>query len=342
MKRFVAGLLIGVSLMSGVSYASGTKFEVAFQAVKFYFDGVQKVPASGQGVFIHQGNTYVPVRFVSETLGKEVIWDSKNRAVLINEKSQEMGYQDGTYRGSYVDSNMMQVGVEFTLENNIIKAFTLKHLEYKGINYITEKENQTIIGVKAQYDQLANYLIGKDIRENLKDLYKPGDIVTDQVDTMTGATLRSGKIISATNDALNRGAYKLAATENSGRVLKGNYADGTYRGAFVDGGHQQVGVEFKLENNIITAFTLKHLEYKGINYLTEKENQTTIGLKAQYDQLANYLIGKDIRENLSALYKPGDIVTDQVDTMTGATLRSGKIISAAQDALNRGVYSYPK
>ena len=338
MKRFVAGLLIGASLMSGLAYASGSKFEVAFQAVKFYFDGVQKASIGGQGVFIHQGTTYVPIRFISETLGKEVIWDGKNSAVLINEKTQEISYQDGTYRGAYEDSPMMQVGVEFTIENNIVKAFSLKHLEYKGKDYINEKEDKTIMGLKAQHDELAKYLIGKDIRKNLADLYKPGEIVTNKVDTFTGATLRGGKIISATRDALNRGVYKPSTTDNLRQAVLESYVDGTYRGAYVDGGNQQVGVEFKLVNNIVTEFSLKHLEYKGINYTTEKEKQTIIGLREQHEQLAKYLIGKDIRVNLVNLYKPGEVVTNKVDTFTGATLRSGKIISATRDALNRGAY----
>ena len=338
MKKFVAGLLIGISLMSGVAHASGTKLEVAFEAVKFYFDGVQKAPSGEQGVFVHQGTTYVPIRFISEALGREVTWDGKNKAVLINGKSQEISYQDGTYRGSYVDNPVMQVGVEFTLENNIVTAFTLKHLEYKGKDYIKEKEDKTIIELKAQYDKLANYLIGKDIRNSLANLYKPGEIVTNQVDTYTGATLRSGKIISATRDALNRGVYKPSTTENLSKAVLENYMDGTYRGAYVDGGYQQVGVEFTLKNNIITTFNLKHLEYKGVNYTTEKENSKIVGLREQYEQLAKYLIGKDIREGLVNLYKPGEIVTNQVDAYTGATLRSGKIISAARDALKRGAY----
>ncbi|KAB3527289.1 FMN-binding protein [Alkaliphilus serpentinus] len=338
MKRFIAGLLIGASLMSGVAYASGGKFEVAFQAVQFYFDGVQKSPMGNQGVFIHQGTTYVPIRFISENLGKEVIWDGKNKAVLINEKLKEISYQDGTYRGAYVDSPMMQVGVEFKLESNIVTAFSFKHLEYKGKDYLKEEEDQTIIDLKAQYDELANYLIGKDIRGSLADLYKPGIIVTNTVDTFTGATLRGGKVISATRDALNRGVYKPSATENLNQPLLESYGDGTYRGTYIDGGYQQVGVEFKLESNIVTAFSFKHLEYKGKDYLKEKEDQTIIGLKAQYDELANYLIGKDIRGSLADLYKPGIIVTNTVDTFTGATLRGGKVISATRDALNRGLY----
>lgn len=40
------------------------------------------------------------------------------------------------------------------------------------------------------------------------------------------------------------------------------------------------------------------------------------------------------------MYEPGDIVKEEVDGFTGATIRAGKIISAVRDGLNRGVYSY--
>jgi hypothetical protein len=43
----------------------------------------------------------------------------------------------------------------------------LKHLLYKGEDYIKSKDEK-ILGVKAQYDQLAAYLVEKDIRTNSK------------------------------------------------------------------------------------------------------------------------------------------------------------------------------
>lgn len=117
------------------------------------------------------------------------------------------------------------------------------------------------------------------------------------------------------------------------------YENGTYRGAFSDGGYIQVNVEFKLENNIVKSMQLKHLFYKDVDYIKSKDEKV-LGLKAQYDKLAAHLVDKDIRTSLADLYKPENIVKDKVDTFTGATLRSGKVISSVRDALNRGVYSY--
>lgn len=119
-----------------------------------------------------------------------------------------------------------------------------------------------------------------------------------------------------------------------------SYEDGTYRGTFSDGGSMQVGVQLKLEKNVVEEVSFRHLEYKGTDYKNEETDETIMGLRGQYEELIEYLVGKDIRESLSDLYQPGNIVKEDVDAFTGATVRSSKVISATRDALNRGVYSY--
>ena len=119
-----------------------------------------------------------------------------------------------------------------------------------------------------------------------------------------------------------------------------SYEDGTYRGTFSDGGVMQVGVQFKLEKNIVKEAEIRHLEYRGIDYLKEEADEIVMGLRKQYEELLGYLIDKDIRESISSMYEPGNIVKEEVDGFTGATIRAGKIISATRDGLNRGVYSY--
>ena len=214
MKKFISGLIIGSMLMTGAAYAAGAKIEVTFKPLKYYVDGVEKVPPADQAGFIYKGRTYVPLAFVSESLGKEIKWDGTTSSIYIGTQPAKtvsktsQSYENGTYRGAYIDGGYMQVGVEFKLEDNIIKSMALKHLEYKGINYLKEEENKTVVGVRGQYQKLADYLVGKDIRDSLSDLYDPGKIVTENVDALTGATLRSGKIISSVRDALNRGVYK--------------------------------------------------------------------------------------------------------------------------------------
>lgn len=126
-----------------------------------------------------------------------------------------------------------------------------------------------------------------------------------------------------------------------GKPFQVSHEDGTYRGIFADSGDIQVSLQFTLVDNVVTDIRFRWLFYRGIDYRTNPQNDPFIlGIRQQYQALIDHLVGKDIRFALKDLYQPGDIVQWEVDGRTGATLRSSKIISAARDALNRGVYSY--
>jgi len=52
--------------------------------IGFKFAGVNgAVKVLDVAPFIYNGRTYVPLRFISEALGKEVRWDDQNRVVYI-------------------------------------------------------------------------------------------------------------------------------------------------------------------------------------------------------------------------------------------------------------------
>ncbi|MDF2961853.1 MAG: PpiC-type peptidyl-prolyl cis-trans isomerase [Paenibacillus sp.] len=97
LKGLVLGLSIGVMMTGTIAYASGTQIEVYFKNIKYMFDGQQKKPADES--FIYNGTTYVPLRFVSEALGKEVQWDGDSETVWVGRKvdlsSTVAVYKDG-------------------------------------------------------------------------------------------------------------------------------------------------------------------------------------------------------------------------------------------------------
>jgi len=84
----VFSILIAVVLLTGVAYSAGfTKnIEVTFYPLKYYFDGVQRQAPDGQSGFIYNGTTYVPLRFVSEALGKEVGWEGSSYSIYVGEQ----------------------------------------------------------------------------------------------------------------------------------------------------------------------------------------------------------------------------------------------------------------
>lgn len=116
----------------------------------------------------------------------------------------------------------------------------------------------------------------------------------------------------------------------------GNYDDGTYRGTYNDSGVMQVGVQFRLTDDVITDVRYRHLFYSGTDFNALEESDPLYGIKLQHDQVAEYMEGQPVAA-IFDLYAPGEIIED-VDSFSGATIRGNKVFSAFQDALNRGVY----
>ena len=116
------------------------------------------------------------------------------------------------------------------------------------------------------------------------------------------------------------------------------YSDGTYRGNFIDrdsnyNGEVQVNVQFELENDIVKKVSIRMLNFKGQNYMKDSKLKK---VKDKYIAALNHLVGKKLENTMPDLYTPDKI------PMAGATVRGGKIRSAIQDGLNRGVYKLPK
>lgn len=83
-KGLILGALLGSAITGTAAYASGVQIEVFFRPLTYLFDGVEKTPTEGSG-FIYEGSTYVPIRFVSEALGKEVGWDEATGTITVDE-----------------------------------------------------------------------------------------------------------------------------------------------------------------------------------------------------------------------------------------------------------------
>lgn len=89
MKKSVCLSLVVVLLMLGVTFSASYEkaINVVMLPLTYYVDGVEKAPAEGEEGFVYNGTTYVPLRFISESLGEDIKWDGKNYAVHIGEYS---------------------------------------------------------------------------------------------------------------------------------------------------------------------------------------------------------------------------------------------------------------
>ncbi len=115
-------------------------------------------------------------------------------------------YEDGVYRGVFIDGDSIQVNVQFRLIEGVVAEASFRHLR-RDDDYNLNAEEEPYRSVIQQYQEALNHLVGKNLEKHLSDLYTPEEIVETEVDGYTAATLRSSKIISAVRDALNRGVY---------------------------------------------------------------------------------------------------------------------------------------
>ncbi|MDD7174539.1 MAG: hypothetical protein PUH70_05675 [Clostridiales bacterium] len=246
--------------------------------------------------------------------------------------SGEASYSDGIYRGFYYDGGIEQIAIQFELRGGVFDSIIYRGVKYKDGDYMSEDASDAQKATLDQYRQLADYLIGKGV-DAIDDLYSPYDIVED-VDAVTTATMQSSKLISALWDGLNRHPYKLVDTTKLPAAEP--YADGVYRGSYMEDGGEQVALEFTVEDNRFTEIHYRTLSYKNEDYLSEEASDGVRQVAAQFEQLIAYLVGQPIA-SVNDLYLPGEIVAD-TDVSSGATLRAPKVISAIWDGLGRHTY----
>jgi hypothetical protein len=130
-KGFVMGVAACISLTGTAVYAAeATQVNVYFQNLTYMFDGEEKKSGSEQG-FIYNGTTYVPLRFVSESIGKKVEWDEGNNTIWVGKREKSSDYltnipaakeNEGAIDGAFYDNVLhiagtayMQYGIKVVL-----------------------------------------------------------------------------------------------------------------------------------------------------------------------------------------------------------------------------------
>ena len=246
--------------------------------------------------------------------------------------AHETEYADGIYRGFYYDGGIEQIAIQFEIREGVFDSIVYRGVKYKDGDYMIEDASDAQKATLRQYQQLADYLIGKGV-DAIDDLYSPYDIV-DDVDAVSTATMQSSKLISALWDGLNRHPYKLVDTTKL--PMAETYADGFYRGSYMEGGGEEVVLEFAIKGDVFQEIEYRTLHYKGENYLAQDASKYARDIAFQFQTLIDYLVGKPVA-SVNDLYRPGEIAPD-VDVFSGSTLRSPKVISAIWDALGRHAY----
>lgn len=98
-RDFLTGAMVMV-LIASLAFPAGaelaSKTIQVFTGAEIYVDGIKMEPTDANGnpveTFVYNGTTYVPLRAVSQSLGKAVNYDGANQRVYIGERPGENQY----------------------------------------------------------------------------------------------------------------------------------------------------------------------------------------------------------------------------------------------------------
>lgn len=90
LKICSVALLVSIAVGATVYAANLTKkIDVLYDDIKILSNNIEFMPVDEHGSqvepFIYEGTTYLPVRAVSEVLGKNVSWDSETKTVMVTD-----------------------------------------------------------------------------------------------------------------------------------------------------------------------------------------------------------------------------------------------------------------
>ena len=102
-KRTIAMLVCFVLLVGCVAVVARNldkELLVSYRDIQLFVDGKLFIPKDATGVvvepFIYEGTTYLPIRAISEALGKDVEWDGETSTIYVGPRPDEEPVKDDT------------------------------------------------------------------------------------------------------------------------------------------------------------------------------------------------------------------------------------------------------
>lgn len=159
LKGYLLGILTMAVLTGGITYAQSnltTLHDVMNEGVKIVVDGKELIPTDVTGKkvepLIYQGTTYLPVRAVSNALGKAVYWDGPNYTVYLGDMDGKLEYPttriedmtsiSGTHRSTdkltdNYDNRYSRAICNWTSSSSSFEYLVnMKYSKFKGILYV--------------------------------------------------------------------------------------------------------------------------------------------------------------------------------------------------------------
>lgn len=140
-------IILLITMFTSLSWATdkySKNIEVYYGVVKnIIIDGIDKTPTENLP-FIYNGTTYVPIRYVSESLGKEVTWEGSTGTIYIGKNPEEADYL--TDKKIYYHENMGA----YIIDNSLIDEKNYRPSRFPSgfIMTMNEKEYAKGISIK--------------------------------------------------------------------------------------------------------------------------------------------------------------------------------------------------
>lgn len=153
-------------------FATGNNAKVQPNGTHFVFDGNEVKPPAGQFSFSYQNITYVPLRFVSYALQKNVNWDGKLKKVTVSDPTpnqlvsikesimNSQAMKDTSIPSNKISIEPMKVSFMFNGMNKNLPAGQLSFI-YKGTLYVPIRFVAESTGSYVTWDPKTKKVIGK-------------------------------------------------------------------------------------------------------------------------------------------------------------------------------------
>lgn len=203
MFKKITAMLMVIVLSAGVGYAAGNG-----KSITVYYDTIKKIMIDNQDKtptdvkpFIYEGTTYVPLRYISEQLGKPVYFDNTTQIIYIGSRPKTANIQkkdlfslssDGIfnpsvyrYNNSILPMDNLNLDTQFSYTANYKMTYKISSLEYeektRGLNTkVYNGETAYLYKINKEYDALTG-MVGYDGTMNPKIYPCTINIVVDDV-----------------------------------------------------------------------------------------------------------------------------------------------------------------
>lgn len=219
-KGLIVGLTIGSVLSGTVAFAAGTQIEVAFRNLTYMFDGVEKTPTAGKG-FIYEGDTYVPLRFMSDALGKKVTWDDATSTIWVGNNPNQVvaTYTGGTVTRAEFDvvfnlKSLLDSAYASSKDNIDYQTSILKELVTNRILYGRASDADQEAAKKSAAGQVAAWKQQMGVDKFQADLKKANVTETELQYFLVGSMTATNYVKSSVTDAQLKSQYDASLAAN--------------------------------------------------------------------------------------------------------------------------------